>query len=262
MYFEVELEYHEKELSKELPINKNDYLQVVERSVPVSVFVEMPEELTEAEIKSSTNPNIIDRYLDHIAQRANDLGLSGHAAISINEEYYDYGPSGAYYYSPGQPWWDAFSHEEARGSVDVSKVNGKDYSLVKSYIQNIANNGATIYEIKFLVTINQSKILKTWWDKKYKDLGTYSIVGAAGEHCTNTVMESLYKAGIIGNGVFEYINYKTEVAEPQEFYSKFMKKVEHSAGFLINNAIPTNLNDIPSNNVTPAIGKKAEINKL
>lgn len=162
LYFEVELVYGKREILKELPLKEDNYLQVVEKTVLVSVFVEMPEDLTEAEIKSS--PNISDQ----IAQRANDLGLSGHAAISINQEYYDYGPSGAYYYSPGQPWWDAFAHGEGRGSVNISNTGGKDYNTVKSYISKIAKSGAEIYEIKFLVTINQAKILKDWWDNKYK----------------------------------------------------------------------------------------------
>lgn len=75
-------------------------------------------------------------------------------------------------------------------------------------------------------------------------------------------MESLYEAVIIGNGVFGYFKYQMELAEPQEFYSKFMKKVEHSAGFLLNNQIPINLDILPANNTKPAIGKKAEIKKL
>jgi len=256
LYFNATLKQDGEMIEEELPKREKEYLKIVKRGVIVSVFIEMPQDLTEAEVKAS------DSFMDNIAQRANDWGLSGHVAISINEEYYDYGPStSAYYYTPGQPWWDAFAHSESRGSVNINNVGGKDYSLVKSFIQTIVNAGATIYEVKFLVTIEQSIILKDWWEKKYKTLKTYSVVGVVGEHCTSTVMESLYDADIIGNGFSNYISYQTEITEPSGFFHNFAKNITHSAGFLVNNKIPTDLDNIPSN-ASPAIGKKGEVIKL
>ena len=192
----------------------------------------MPQDLTEAEIKAS------NEIMDQIAQRANDLGLSGHAAIAINGEYYDYGPSKSFLSSPGQPWWDSFAHNQKRGNVDISKVGGQDLDLLRKELPNMVDKHAIIYENKILVTKKQAKILKEWWDAKYKNLGTYSVVGAIGSHCTNTVMESLYKAEIIGTGIGGSVSYLTEVADPVEFQSKFLDDLTHQAGFLINGTIP------------------------
>ena len=195
--------------------------------------------------------------MDNVAQRANDLGLSGHAGIAIDGEYYDYGPSGAYYNSPGQPWWDAFSHGEKRGTVNVNNVNGKDLDLMRQSLttKGIVSRDATIYENTIIVTKKQALILKNWWVNKYKNLGTYSVVGAYGDHCTNTVMESLYEAGIIGTGIVGYTDYKTEVADPVEFQANYLDKLKHQAGFLINGDIPMDLEIIPPNATAAVISK-------
>ena len=93
----------------------------------------------------------------------------------------------------------------------------------------LGNPSQSIKETQVLVTKLQAKKIKKWWDKKCKNLGTYSLKPWTGQHCTSTVMESLEKAGVIGTGILGSISYETEIADPEEFYEHFLENLTHQA---------------------------------
>ncbi len=231
-------------------------MQIDERAVLVSVFVELPNH-------KSFNQKRIDaqkQYSSYKNEAMQDLGLSGHSAIAIDGEYYDYGPNGNALESKGTPWWDLETreNEDDTKQYTMTDLDGKDVERVKKQMKlGIGDASQPIKEIKILVTKNQAKIIKQWWDNKYKKLGTYTALPwKDGEQCTSTVMESLYKANIIGKGFFGTLSYQTEITDPEEFYEHFLKNVKHTAGFLLNDQIPSDLNSIPPNG-KPAPGKVA-----
>ena len=93
--------------------------------------------------------------------------------------------------------------------------------------------------------------------EKYNNLGTYSLNPLAGKHCTSTVMESLYEAGVIGKGL-ESISYHLEIADPEEFYEHFLIDIKHQAGYLTSDEkIPVDLDAEPPINAIAAPNNKA-----
>ena len=255
LYFKVKITHKNGVDEKTLPMMKSKYLQVVKQAVLVSVFVEFPVHANLKEKYTSSNPK------DAVLQ---DMGLSGHSAIAIDGEYYDYGPAGSALESPGIPWWDLQSHP---GAKTISDLNNKDANIVRSLMKvpsssddkivqnirqqmlanpNIASDilgdpSQTVKETQILVTKSQAKKIKTWWDNKYNNLGTYSLKPWKGQHCTSTVMESLERAGVIGTGIMGTISYETEIADPEEFYEHFLENLTHQAGYLTNGKIPKDL---------------------
>jgi len=260
LYFKVKITHKNGVHEKTLPMMEEKYLKVVKQAVLVSIFVEFP-------VHTSINQKNIDArdsngsmdYGIRFNDALQDMGLSGHAGIAIDGEYYDYGPSGSAMESPGTPWWDLHAHPNAKYILDL---NDKDADRIRkqmklttgSSVLGDASQGIT--ETQVLVTKSQAKKIKAWWDDKYSNLGTYSLKPWAGQHCTSTVMESLQKAEVIGTGIMGTISYETEIADPEEFYEHFLEELKHQAGYLVNGSIPKDLTlPPPSKNALPAAGK-------
>jgi len=198
LYFKVKITHKNGVHEKTLPMMEDKYLQVVKQAVLVSIFVEFPVHQTLKE--KSTSNNRLDAALQ-------DMGLSGHAAIAIDGEYYDYGPKGSAFESDGTPWWD----KHARVDSYKGDYGGKDLEAIRKLMEggHLGDKSQSIEEVQVLVTKLQAKKIKKWWDNKYANLGTYSLKPWAGQHCTSTVMESLHEAEVIGKGIIGKISYET-----------------------------------------------------
>ena len=249
LYFNATLKQDGETIEEELPKREKEYLKVVKRGVLVSIFVERPNIFGAAVVGG---------------------GSPGHVGVSIDGEYYDYGPvtngnqtDGAY--SAGTPYLDASLrdipiYEGIIASPD--DVSGKDYQMLKEKIfhpknyKNYKNykkfKKYRIHEINILVTKEQAKRLKEWWENKYKNLGQYSIIAGAGEHCTTTTKQSLRHAGLWGFREGREIS-----NDPEDFYED-INDIEHTAGFLVNGKIPSDLNTVPTKDATSAFGKTVE----
>ena len=262
LYFKVKITHKNGVDEKTLPVMKSKYLQVVKQAVLVSVFVEFPvhKSISQKNADATDSSGNLDsgaRFNDALQ----DMGLSGHSAIAIDGEYYDYGPDGSAIESPGRPWWDLNAHPKAKY---ISDLNDKDVDRIRKQMalttgsDVLGDASQSIKETQVLVTKLQAEKIKRWWDNKYNDLGTYSLKPWVGQHCTSTVMESLQKAGVIGTGILGRISYETEIADPEEFYEHFLKNLTHQAGYLINGTIPKDLTvSPPSKSSMAAPGKDA-----
>ena len=163
------------------------------------------------------------------------MGLSGHTALAIGEEFYDFGPDYhvdkdgdgnvdkdfAYLASQGSPWWDRdiLKNEDLSKKYKLKTVDDVGFKQAKYYI----NHTKGIYEVWFVeieTTKQKAEEAKKWWKDRYNNLGEYSVLPMIGEQCTTTVRTSLVESKVIPWNT---------VQTPQGF-------LEYLKGFAINTA--------------------------
>ncbi len=126
----------------------------------------------------------------------------GHAGISIDEEYYDWGPqdqkSNLIYYlfgEKGRPYDDTL----------LSPAGGKNLSK-DTHIRNFLNGSTSLqgekntceaYEVRARVTSEQARWLLYFWNYTYENKPYFHVLK---NQCTNLVFSSLRYAGILKKG--------------------------------------------------------------
>lgn len=178
------------------PSKTDDFLYVADEGVLLTVLIELPH---------STEVDIVGR-----------MGLGGHTAIAIGEEFYDYGPNTVEYKdrnknnpnsnnpdnnpkgnnpitgAPGAPWWD---QQVLDASSTITQLTDVDLSDIISYIQNGIQQ--KVYKVEFTVSSRQAELIEKWWKDRYNNFGKYACIPWSGDQCTTTVRISLEKAGVL-----------------------------------------------------------------
>lgn len=152
-------------------------------------------------------------------------GLSGHTAMAIGNQFFDYGPDysdkeidervydydfnkdgdrddivstdsfdRSFKFAPGRPWWGEMI-------AKISKKSACDVTLsevIQFVSKHWKNNGVygTVYVVEFYVTKEQSLKMLSWWKTRYEHLKVYSVFPWTGEQCTTTVKSALQEGGI------------------------------------------------------------------
>lgn len=179
------------------PSKTDDFLYVADKGVLITVLIELPH---------SKDWDIAGR-----------MGLGGHTAIAIGEEFYDYGPNTAEYKdpntkdnphqnipdnnpkgnnpitgTPGAAWWDQIVKD---ASSTITQLSDVDLSDVLSMIQTSIKQ--KVYKVEFTVSNHQAELIEKWWKDRYNNIGKYACIPWSGEQCTTTVRISLEKAGVL-----------------------------------------------------------------
>ena len=110
------------------------------------------------------------------------VGIRGSIKTGFQNDFWDYGPTNGNN-SPGRPWWDKMggSNDQSLTSItgDVKNDNG-----------NIAHvsRRSDVFKISICICNADAEKVTKWWQNKYKNLGTWSVMG---DQCTTTVRDSL-----------------------------------------------------------------------
>jgi len=151
-------------------------------------------------------------------------GLSGHTAMAIENEFYDYGPDYddnkvyseskyqadlnkdgdmldevtaneipdlGFKFAPGRPWWGEMINSKNPKNVTLTQV----YNFISMDWRN-TNIYGTVYKIEFYVKKKEAEKMHDWWENRYQHLQIYSVKPWTGEQCTTTTKHALIAGGI------------------------------------------------------------------
>ncbi len=128
---------------------------------------------------------IVEEPNPNDASKINRKGMSGHSAMAMNDEFWDYGPTPGdgsnLFGSAGQPWWDIFANPQT-GNASYADALGL-----------ITAEGYKVSVFSINVSAEQAAIIENYWNELYADPGTYQF---ALKQCTTTVVDALNAAGL------------------------------------------------------------------
>ena len=138
-------------------------------------------------------------------------GMGGHTGISINGQFYDYGPDtenatgrvepgdGVVVGIPGYMWYD----NPLYGIWNPKVVKSPDDILFDDILYAIPHlaSGKKVYVITMFVCPSQAKLIEDYWKNLYSDTGVYSALGL---QCTTSVMQSLERGGVYSEPSFTW----------------------------------------------------------
>ena len=86
--------------------------------------------------------------------------------------------------------------------------------------------------------------IQKWWEDKYQNLGTYSVIPIVGEQCTTTVKISIEES----TKVFSIFDITSTTQSPQDFLELLTEEGEHTYGTKKGNKLTINkeYREIPS----------------
>lgn len=197
VFFEVKIS--SLDISAKLPSKESEYLKIYGKPEVITVLIELPH----------------SKYTDKL----NSKGLGGHSAIMIGSEYYDFGPQpGEPFFSDGRPWWDTMSKSGNLKRVDIINI------LEDPLTRKNWNIVGEVYLIDIEVSKSENKKIEQWWQRKYKDLGNYSVIPLLGEQCTSNVRISLTS----NTNVIDKLTLKVQT--PQGLFDLLTTSAKHTYG--------------------------------
>jgi len=152
------------------------------------------------------------------------LGLSGHAGIAVENEFYDYGcqpgMGAAFLGSPGRPWWDGMSCMTNRCNAE-----GKPDATLEDIEKNIKKvaEGHDVYKCVVKTTKEKCDKLEKVWKNIYKKPGKFRVWART---CTTTTWYSLRKSGIHNRPWWK----PKTIRRPKSLLKELMANLKHSCG--------------------------------
>ena len=225
-----------KDETIDLPAMESDYLILKEKEEVITVLIELPH-------SGDTN-------------KINSKGLGGHTGIMIGDEYYDYGPQPRHpYKSEGRPWWDRMSQAGNFTKKDIITILSQEFPTQQEIDDSIVYYKNTKEEEVFpptsrysleiigrvcLIDIHikgsEKNRIQKWWEDKYQNLGTYSVIPIVGKQCTTTVKNSIRKS----TKVFSTFDITFSTLTPKGFLELLINKGEHTYGTKKGNKLTVN----------------------